>query len=39
MVITAGKNRGRISFHAPILGYEFDVDVRLGDVEPRFGSR
>lgn len=24
MVITAGKSWGRISFHAPVLGYEFD---------------
>lgn len=32
MVITAGKSRGLISFHAPILGYEFDSDFILGDV-------
>jgi hypothetical protein len=34
MVITAGKSRGLISFHAPILGYEFDSDFILGEVPP-----
>lgn len=35
MVITAGKSWGLISFHAPILGYDFDSDVILEDVGSR----
>lgn len=35
MVMTGGKSRGLISFHAPILGYEFDSNFILGDVGSR----